>query len=398
MAGTRPEGIRERVALAPLTTLGVGGAARFFLDVTREDALAPALAWAKSEALPIYVLGGGSNVLVSDRGVDGLVIRLGLRGVRETESGLEVAAGEPLDGFIDHCVASGLAGLEGLSGIPGLVGATPIQNVGAYGQEIGERVVLVRAMDRGTGQVAVFDRSACRFSYRSSIFKEELRDRYLVLSVHLALAPGPAAPVRYPELERALAARNKRASSLADVRETVLSIRRAKSMVIDEADPNHRSAGSFFVNPVMDRDAADEVERRTGAGSAMPRFPSGERVKLSAAWLIERAGFAKGSGEGSVGISTNHALAIVNRGGASAASVLAFAARVRRTVAERFDVHLVPEPVLLGFTDEERAKLEGETSRPAPPGDDALSTADLAVEFDLDDDDVDCDKDYGQRK
>jgi UDP-N-acetylmuramate dehydrogenase len=360
--------IREHVPLAPMTTLAVGGEARFFVDADEEETALEALEWASKNGVAPTILGGGSNVLISDRGVDGLVVRIRIRGTRETARRdeandaakvvLEVGAGEELDALIDRSVLAGLAGIECLSGIPGYMGATPIQNVGAYGQEIAETVVSVRAMHRTTRETRAFDNAACRFSYRSSVFKEGLRDQYVVLTVTLALSPGGVPAVRYPELSRELASRGGDVRSLVDVRRTVLTIRRSKSMVIDASDPNRRSAGSFFVNPVVTPDRAREIEQALKDRAAkMPSFPAGENVKLSAAWLIENAGFRKGTSEGSVGLSTRHALAIVNRGGATAVEILAFAARVRDAVRAQFGVALAPEPVLLGFTEQEASVL-----------------------------------------
>jgi UDP-N-acetylmuramate dehydrogenase len=350
-----------------MTTLAVGGDARFFVDAGEEETALEALEWASKNGVTPTILGGGSNVLISDRGVDGLVVRIRIRGTRETartdeandaaKMVLEVGAGEELDALVDRCVLAGLAD-QCLSGIPGYMGATPIQNVGAYGQEIAETVVSVRAMHRMTRETRAFDNAACRFSYRSSVFKEGLRDQYVVLTVTLALSPGGDPAVRYPELSRELASRGGDVRSLVDVRRTVLAIRGSKSMVIDASDPNRRSAGSFFVNPVVTPDRAREIEQALKDRAAkMPSFPAGENVKLSAAWLIENAGFRKGTSEGSVGLSTRHALAIVNRGGATAAEILAFAARVRDAVRARFGVALAPEPVLVGFTEQEASVL-----------------------------------------
>jgi UDP-N-acetylmuramate dehydrogenase len=359
--------IRDDVPLAPMTTFGVGGPARHFVEARSLESLVTSLAWARKHGVPATVLGGGSNVVVSDRGVHGLVVRIAIDGIRTLEANrhrvlLQVGAGESLDGLVAHCVAAGWAGLECLSGIPGYVGATPIQNVGAYGQEIGERTVEVSAMEKSTGNVVRFDAAACRFSYRSSIFKGELRDAYIVLGVTLALDPAGAPTIRYPELARALEPKGSQAASLGEVRETVLAIRRSKSMVIDAADPNHRSAGSFFVNPVVSAERAAAVAEAAGTEAGpMPRFEVPGGVKLSAAWLIERAGFTKGTSDGRVGISTRHALAIVNRGGASARELLAFAAKVRAAVNARFRVTLAHEPVFLGFDPEEVEALEGET-------------------------------------
>jgi UDP-N-acetylmuramate dehydrogenase len=305
--------------------------------------------------------------VVSDEGFDGLVIRIAIAGIESIEAGrdrvlLRIGAGESLDALVERAVALRWAGIECLSGIPGYVGATPIQNVGAYGQEIGERVVLVRAMQKSTGEIALLDAAACGFSYRSSIFKEAWKDRYAVLSVTLALDPGGVPSVRYPELSRELAQKGVDPTSLSSVRDAVIAIRRSKSMVIDVADPNHRSAGSFFMNPIVTAEEASAVESRaaklaSGAGP-MPRFDVAAGIKLSAAWLIERAGFSKGTGEGRVGISTRHALAIVNRGDATAKELIIFAAKVRAAVRDRFGVSLAHEPVLLGFDRSELAPLD----------------------------------------
>ena len=362
------DSLRPHVPLASLTTLGVGGEARYFLDAGTEEQVDAALDWANKRGLSVTLLGGGSNVLVSDRGVDGLVVRVRVRGIRErdfpgdaTKVICEAGAGEELDRVIVHTIEAGYGGLECLSGIPGYVGATPIQNVGAYGQEIADSVVAVRVMDRATRKVEVFDNAACRFGYRNSAFKGEKRDRYVVLTVTLALTPNGSPRVHYPEIVRELALRGGDPSSLADVRSVVLAVRRSKSMVIDPADPNRRSVGSFFVNPMVTPEQADDIEQRARAAAfeaqPMPRFPVGERVKLSAAWLIERAGFVKGTTDGRVGLSTRHALAIVNRGEATAAEVLTFARRVRDAVLARFGVALAAEPVLIGFSEEETAAL-----------------------------------------
>jgi UDP-N-acetylmuramate dehydrogenase len=362
------DSLRPQVSLAPLTTLGVGGQARFFLDAGSEEQVEAALDWANKSGHSVTLLGGGSNVLVSDRGVDGLVMRVRVRGIEErehlgdaTKVVCEVGAGEELDRVVVHAIESDYGGLECLSGIPGYVGATPIQNVGAYGQEIADSVVAVRVMDRATRKVEVFDNATCRFTYRNSVFKGEQRDQYVILTVSLALTPGGLPRVHYPEIVRELSLRGGDPGSLADVRAVVLAVRRSKSMVIDAADPNRRSVGSFFVNPMVTAEQADAVEERARAATfeaqPMPRFPVGERIKLSAAWLIERAGFVKGTSDGAVGISTRHALALVNRGGATSAEILGFARRVRDAVIERFGVALAAEPVLIGFSKEEVAGL-----------------------------------------
>ena len=340
--------------LAPLSTMGVGGPARWYVEARDEGAVRAALEWAERRGLSVRVLGGGSNLVVADAGVDALVVRVALRGVAVREAGaaieLTAAAGEPWDDVVRLAVEQGWAGLECLSGIPGLVGATPIQNVGAYGQEVSETVAAVRVLDRATRTVATLDPSACGFAYRDSAFKSTAPDRYVVLGVTYRLRPGGAPTVRYADVERHLAERGIERPGLADVRRAVLEIRRAKSMVLDPDDPNRRSCGSFFVNPVVSRAEADRIAAAAGAPT-MPRWPEpgGQRVKLAAAWLVERAGFARGHADGAAGISTRHTLAIVAREGARAADVVRVARRVRDAVRARFGVSLAPEPVFWGF-------------------------------------------------
>ncbi len=313
-------------------------------------------AWARHRPVELRVLGGGSNLVVGDAGVEGLVVHVGLRGVRarETGRGIEItaAAGEPWDALVQRTVEAGWAGFECLSGIPGLVGATPIQNVGAYGQEVSETLTAVRALDRETGRVVTLDHHACGFGYRTSMFKSREPDRYVILAVTYELRPGGAPTVRYAELERDLEARGLASPSLLQVRESVLTIRRAKSMVLDADDPNRRSCGSFFTNPLVSAADAERVARKA-ADPAMPRWaqPGGE-VKLSAAWLIERAGFRRGFREGSVGLSSRHALAVVAHDGAKASDVVSFARQLQRAVRDRFGVRLVPEPMFWGVAAE----------------------------------------------
>jgi UDP-N-acetylmuramate dehydrogenase len=330
----------------------IGGRARFFVDAASEETVRAALGWARRRGLPFLALGGGSNLVVDDEGVEALVVRIALRGIAIHEDGarieLTAAAGEPWDDLVRLTVARGWAGLECLSGIPGLVGATPIQNVGAYGQDVSETVTAVRALDCRTGLTTTLARADCGFAYRNSRLKTGEPGRWLVLSVAYRLAAGGAPAVRYADVERFLAARGRATPSLADVRDAVLAIRRSKSMVLDENDENRRSCGSFFVNPIVSRDELRAIDARVG-DATMPRWPERDgRVKLSAAWLIERAGFTRGSAAGPVGISTRHALAIVAHDGARARDVLALARRVQSVVAERFGISLTPEPVFWG--------------------------------------------------
>jgi UDP-N-acetylmuramate dehydrogenase len=342
--------VRERVALAPYTTLGVGGPARWFMEATDETTLREALAWARGRGVTLRILGGGSNVVVPDAGVDALVVRIGLRGVttQETAGAVEVtaAAGEPWDDLVAFAVAHGWAGLECLSGIPGLVGATPMQNVGAYGQEVSDTVLAVRALDTTSGEAVMLSPAECGFAYRDSAFKSREPGRYVVLAVTYRLRPGGAPTLGYADVARDVAARGLTAPTLSDVRTSVLAIRRTKSMVLTPGDPNRRSCGSFFTNPIVTPDAAARVAQRAGDAS-LPRWPQADGgVKLSAAWLIERAGFRRGQREGAVGLSTAHALAIVAHDGARAADVLAFARHLQDSVAERFGVRLALEPAV----------------------------------------------------
>jgi UDP-N-acetylmuramate dehydrogenase len=342
---------REQVPLAPLTTLGVGGDARYVVDAEDDRAVELGLRFARERGLSLRVLGGGSNVVVGDSGFDGLVLRMLTRGQNLTRSGssvrLEAQAGEPWDELVRASVERGDQGVECLSGIPGLVGATPIQNVGAYGQEVAETIESVRVIDRETLAHRTLTTAECRFTYRDSFFKSVAPERYVVLSVVFRLAPAGAPAVRYAELERRLAEDgiDKAEATLTQVRDTVLALRRAKSMVLERDDENRRSCGSFFVNPIVTAEQAEHVERITG-DPRMPRYPQADgRVKLAAGWLIERAGFRKGERRGAVGLSSKHALAIVCRDGARASDVVAFAREIVAAVAERLGVTLTPEPV-----------------------------------------------------
>ncbi len=345
----------ENVRLAEHCTLGVGGPARFFVEAGDEAAVLEALDWARARHLPLRVLGGGSNLVVADEGIDGLVVKIALRGVdtREAHGAVELtaAAGEPWDALVRLSVERGWAGFECLSGIPGLVGATPMQNVGAYGQEVSETVILVRALDTSSGRIMAFENRECAFSYRDSLFRSDEPGRYVILSVGYRLRPRGPATVRYADVEKDLTVRGIKKPSLADVRASVIAIRRSKSMVLDPQDANGRSCGSFFTNPIIPAADLAAVESRAG-DRKMPRWPLTDgRVKLSAAWLIERAGYTRGRSDGPVGLSTNHALAIVAHDGARARDVVAFARRVQTVVAERFGVRLTPEPVFWGVAE-----------------------------------------------
>lgn len=351
--------VRENVPLAPRSTLEVGGPARFFCEVDGAEAVKEALAWAAARNVAVHVIGGGSNLLIADRGLDALVIRQRSAAISpQGDAVLDVDAGTSWDALVAWCVERDLAGLECLSGIPGDVGAAPIQNIGAYGQEVSETLVQVEAIDRSSGESVTLDRDSCQLSYRDSVFKREAEGRYILHRVRLRLTPGGAPKIAYAELQRAM---EDVEPTLANVRQTVIARRRTKSMVLDPDDENRRSAGSFFVNPTIADEAVAGVRARAeelAPGQTMPAYAAGGgRTKLSAAWMIERAGMSRGTTRGAVGISTNHSLAIVNRGGAKASELIAFAVEVKQRVREAFGVTLHPEPRLVGFEPSEVATL-----------------------------------------
>jgi UDP-N-acetylmuramate dehydrogenase len=299
----------------------------------------------------MVVLGGGTNVVMADAGLDALVVAVQLRGLTIVDDGdtvvVTAAAGELWDAVVAAAVARGGAGLECLSGIPGLAGGTPIQNVGAYGQDVAGAIEQVTVFDTVTGKTVQVAASDCGFAYRTSRFKAQDAGRFVVCEVTFRLRKGPPTTT-YADVATALAKQGISSPSVANVRAAVIDIRRRKAMVIDEADPDTRSVGSFFTNPIVT--TADAEQAAVRAGTAAPSFPQADgRVKLPAAWLIERAGFAKGTREGAVGLSSRHTLAIVTRDGATAADVVRFAARVARRVEAVFGVRLRPEPVFLGF-------------------------------------------------
>ena len=350
--------LREQEPLAQHTTLGLGGPARYFHECTTEGELREALTWARERRLRVQIMGGGSNLVVVDAGFPGLVLKLAIGGIalRETTQGVELtaAAGVEWDALVRQVVERGWTGIECLSGIPGTVGATPIQNVGAYGQEIAETLVSVRCLERAGLTEVVFPRDQCEFAYRSSRFKSRDHDHYIVLDITLRLYRDRLPQLRYAELAQAVRhhgelERLAPADAVSVVRNTVLELRRRKSMVLDPTDPNGRSVGSFFMNPVLSADAFDRLVHRWGAageGDGIPMFPADGRVKVPAAWLIEQAGFRKGYRRGGVGISTRHALALVNHGGTTA-ELLALAEAIERAVYERFGVRLEREPVVV---------------------------------------------------
>lgn len=337
--------IEENIPLAPFTTLGVGGPARYFTRPANEGDLIEALAFAGGKRLATFILGGGSNIVVSDAGFDGLVIYLGeLKGLEFNANGdVRASAGEDWDYFVGLSVAFNLAGLECLSGIPGFVGGTPVQNVGAYGQDVSETIVSVRCFDREAEEFVELSNADCRFSYRRSIFNSIHRGRYIVTAVRFKLDPGGEPKMAYKDLITYFDGKNP---TLAEVRQAVISIRRSKSMVIDPADVNSRSAGSFFKNPIV---SAEQFAVLQTAHPNIPSFPAYDGfVKVPAAWLIEQAGIAKGFKLGNAGTSAHHSLAIINCGDATASEVLALKDVIQSTVNAKFGISIEPEPILVG--------------------------------------------------
>ena len=376
---SRPESSGGHPELADYTTLGLGGPARTFVTAVTETELADAVRAADAAGGPVLLLGGGSNLVIADDGFDGTVIHVAARGLRFSDADgpaavsqsaaassasplidVTVAAGEPWDDVVAATVDAGLAGLECLSGIPGSAGATPIQNVGAYGQEVAEVITRVRVFDRRTGTTQDIPNGECRFSYRNSLFKSDEPGRYVVTEVTFRLhAEGLSRPVRYAELATELGVGMGERAPVAKIRSGVLKIRGRKGMVLDPDDPDTRSAGSFFTNPVISLEqfarveaVAAERESVRASGRPVPHFDAGEGlVKVPAAWLIEHSGFAKGHGEpGPARVSSKHTLALVNAGGATTGDLLALAREIIAGVREAFGITLTPEPILVGVT------------------------------------------------
>jgi UDP-N-acetylmuramate dehydrogenase len=374
--------IQENISLAPLTTLRVGGAARYFAELKREDDLSEALHFAKTRSLPLFVLGGGSNLVISDSGWPGLVLKIAIGGIAtpkpEESAGnavlFSVGAGVNWDDFVGHAVSQNCAGIECLSGIPGSVGATPVQNVGAYGQEVADTIESVRAFDLKTPELkenrnVILPKPACGFRYRSSIFNSTERGRYIILRVNYRLKRGGTPSLKYADLQKHFAERlNKNLSgakeappSLAEVRDAVRAIRQSKGMLLvpgddefpDNKSPDNdsRSAGSFFKNPVLtEAQFKDLAMRAASKALKIPTYPALDaHHKVSAAWLVEHSGFSKGYALGNAGISRKHALAIINRGNAKASEIVALKDEIQNRVRQTWGIVLETEPVFVGF-------------------------------------------------
>ncbi|MGA7293706.1 MAG: UDP-N-acetylmuramate dehydrogenase [Terriglobales bacterium] len=354
--------IQENVPLAPLTTLQVGGAARYFAETKREDEVREAVQFAETRGLPLFVFGGGSNLVVADSGWPGMVVKVAIGGISTPNSSeptrnnvlFSAGAGVDWDDFVAQAVVQNFAGVECLSGIPGSVGGTPVQNVGAYGQEVADTIESVRALDLKENRVVVLPKPACGFRYRASIFNTTERGRYVILRVNYRLKRGGSPSLKYADLQRFFAERaaDRKMPSLAEVREAVREIRRSKGMLIVEGDDDCRSAGSFFKNPVLsDAEFRELAARAAAKGIGIPSYPALDaQRKVSAAWLVEHSGFLKGYAAGAVGISRKHALALINRGGgATASDIVGLKDDIQRRVLEEWGIRLGPEPVFVGF-------------------------------------------------
>ncbi len=367
--------IQENVPLAPLTTLQVGGPARYFVESKRDDEVREATQFAKSRGLPLFVLGGGSNVLIADSGWPGLALKIAIGGIATPKAHraagnavlFSVGAGVNWDDFVAQAVAQNCAGVECLSGIPGSVGAAPVQNVGAYGQEVADTIESVRALDLKEDRVVVLPKPACGFRYRASIFNGAERGRYIILRVNFRLQRGGAARVQYADLQKYFAERSSKSTakktpppSLLETRTAVLEIRRRKGMLIvsgaDSPDNDNRSAGSFFKNPVLSEAQFQELTKRAASqGLEIPSYPAlrsqpnDAQHKISAAWLVEHSGFSRGYALGPARISSKHALALVNSGDANASDIIALKNEVQRAVREAWGIPLEVEPVFVGF-------------------------------------------------
>jgi UDP-N-acetylmuramate dehydrogenase len=358
--------IQENVPLAPLTTLQVGGAARYFAELKREGEVCEAAQFAKTHKLPLFVLGGGSNLVVADSGWPGLALKIAIGGIATPATSdatgnavlFSVGAGVNWDDFVAQTIVQNCAGVECLSGIPGSVGGTPVQNVGAYGQEVADTIESVRAFDLKEDRIVVLPKPACGFRYRTSIFNTTKRDRYIILRVNYRLKRGGAPSLKYADLQKCFAenftdssVEKKMLPSLAEVREAVRTIRRTKGMLLVPGDEDCRSAGSFFKNPMLTEEQFEDLaERAESKGLEIPSYPAlNAQRKVSAAWLVEHSGFSKGYAAGAASISRKHALALINRGDAKASDIVILKDEVQQGVLGAWGIQLEPEPVFVGF-------------------------------------------------
>jgi UDP-N-acetylmuramate dehydrogenase len=342
--------IAENISLAAFTTFSIGGPARWLVEATNEEEVAEACDWAHRRGAPLFVLGGGSNLLVADEGFAGLVLHVGLKGIERDGDLFRVAAGEDWDGFVERAVRLEFAGIECMAGIPGTVGGTPVQNVGAYGQEVASIIERARAFDLGERTLVEFSNAECGFAYRRSRFNTTDRGRYIVTRVDYRLRQNGAPQIAYQDLKAHFAG-SATAPTLAETADAVRNIRRSKGMLLVEGDPDCRSAGSFFKNPAVTEEVAERVQKiAESTGVSIRIYPADDGlVKIPAAWLIEQAGFGRGYTLGAAGISSRHTLALMNRGGATANEILALAEKIRAAVEVRFGIRLEMEPEMVGF-------------------------------------------------
>ena len=346
--------LKENVELKNLTTLNIGGTARFFVSAETVEDVIETVGFAEQNGLEIFILGGGSNVLISDHGFDGVVLQVNLKGIEiEKETGenviITVGAGEDWDEFTAFCVGKNFAGIECLSGIPGLVGGTPIQNVGAYGQEVSETVVAVKVFDRKSKETLTLNNAECKFSYRSSLFNTTEKNRFIILSVTYKLTKNGQPKIVYKDLIEFFNGKNP---DLSDTREAVCRIRAEKVMLVRQGGLDAQSAGSFFKNPIIGNERFQNlIEKLNSNGREnVPNFKIDEKnVKIPAAWLIEKSGFEKGFQKGNAGLSTKHTLALTNRGNATAKEIIELKNEIQKTVKEKFGIELETEPVFVGF-------------------------------------------------
>ncbi|HEX3435897.1 MAG TPA: UDP-N-acetylmuramate dehydrogenase [Pseudacidobacterium sp.] len=339
--------VLEEVPLAPYTTFGIGGPARWFVEASAEDDVLQAVKFASEREAPLFVLGGGSNLLVSDAGFRGVVLRIALKGIEQNGAVFSVAAGEEWDAFVTTTVSQNYAGIECLTGIPGSVGGTPVQNVGAYGQEVSGTILSVRVLDLESECFTTLSTGECGFAYRRSIFNTSARGRYIVTRVEYVLNPDGNPTISYADLKRYFQDRIG-SLSLQDVSAAVREIRRQKGMLIVPGDPDCRSAGSFFKNPVISKEHFERITVLAN-GIGVPHYPAVPgQVKVPAAWLLDQAGFHKGYVMGRAGISNRHTLALINRDSASAKDIAALRDRIMVVVEEKFGIRLETEPVWVG--------------------------------------------------
>jgi UDP-N-acetylmuramate dehydrogenase len=353
------EKIKRDVLLKPYTSLGIGGGANYFVEADTQEIIFEAVKWAKRKNIPLFTLGGGSNLVISDRGFLGLVVHINTKGIEvniKEESNqvlVTIESGEIWDDFVSLTVENNWQGVECLSGIPGKVGATPIQNVGAYGQEVKDTIIKLQAYDRELEKIVTFSKDECEFSYRQSFFKSKAKDRYIILNVTYLLDSKGTPKLNYPELEKYVLEKYAKNITLLTVRHSVLELRRSKAMVLDKDDPNSKSVGSFFTNPIVEEEKVLLIKNnllKENFNGNMPIFPfAAGRVKLSAAWLIEMSGFKKGYQKGMAAISAKHALALINKGDAQSREIFSLAEEIQEKVKNKFDIWLEPEPIYVGL-------------------------------------------------